>query len=100
MGSANLVANKVAASLSTAPTASTLGDSTVGRALRGVRANGAFLATLRSPLVFDNSYSSWAFDRLGSLRSKGQTPVVFTLRSQLTSQEAPRVSAVMTFKLA
>lgn len=96
-----LLAQKAAASLSTAPDGPTLGTSASAAALRDVRANGAFLATLRGSLVFTamDRGSRSSFGMLGSLPSKGQTPIVLTFTAQPPSQAAAGGSAVATFTL-
>ena len=96
-----LLAQKAAASLSTAPDAATLGKTASADALRDVKANGAFLATIRGLLVFTalDRGSRSAFGMLGSLPGKGQTPIVLSFTSQGPSQGAAAGSAVATFKL-
>lgn len=96
-----LLAQRAAASLSTAPEGPTLGKSASAEALRDVRANGAFLATIRGFLVFTalDRGSRSSFGMLGSLPSKGQTPIVLTFTSQPPSQGAAGGSAVASFTL-
>ncbi len=95
-----LVAQKAAASLSTAPDTATLGKAAGAEALRDVKANGAFLATLRGFLVFTamDRRSHTAFGMLGSLPSKGLTPIVLTFESQGPAA-GNAGSAVASFKL-
>lgn len=95
-----LVAQKAAASLSTAPDGATLGKAASAEALRDVKANGAFLATLRGLLVFTamDRGSHTAFGTLASLPSKGQTPIVLTFQSQGPAG-GDAGSAVASFKL-
>ncbi|CAN5918481.1 hypothetical protein BH11MYX4_BH11MYX4_43260 [soil metagenome] len=95
-----LLAQKAAASLSTAPDGATLGKAASAEALRDVKANGAFLATLRGLLVFSalDRGSHTAFGLLGSLPSKGQTPIVLTFTSQGPAAGSAG-SAVASFKL-
>jgi len=96
-----LLAQKAAASLSTAPDGPTLGKAAGAEALRDVKANGAVLATLRGLLVFTalDQGSRSAFNLLGSMPAKGQTPIVLTFTSQAPSQGAAGGSALATFKL-
>jgi hypothetical protein len=96
-----LLAQKAAASLSTASDAGTLGKTPAADALRDVKANGAWLATIRGFLVFtalDRSTPS-PYAMLGALPSKGTTPIVFTFLSQGPSQASAGGSAVATLKL-
>lgn len=98
---AKLVAQKAAAALSTAPDTATLGKMPGAEALRDVKANGAWLATIRGFLVFTalehGSHSPYSM--LGSLPSKGTTPIVLTFVSQGPSQANAGGSALATFKL-
>ena len=95
-----LVAQKAAASLQSAPDGATLGKTASAEALRDVKANGAFLATLRGFLVFTamDRGSHTAFGLLNALPAKGQTPIVLTVASQGPSGGGAG-SAVATFKL-
>ena len=96
-----LVAQKAAASLSTAPDTATLGKMAGADALRDVKANGAWLATIRGFLVFTalDHGSHGPYSMLGSLPSKGATPIVLTFVSQGPSQANAGGSALATFKL-
>ena len=95
-----LVAQKAAASLSTAPDTATLGKAASAEALRDVKANGAFVGTLKGFLVFTamDHGSHMAFGMLNSLPSKGQTPILITFQSQGPAAGGAG-SAVATFKL-
>lgn len=96
-----LLAQKAAASLSTAPEAATLAKSAVADTMRDVKANGALVATIRGFLVYtalDNG-SHGQFGVLGSLPSKGTTPIALTFLAQGPSQGAGGGSAVATLKL-
>jgi hypothetical protein len=96
-----LVAQKAAAALSSAPDTATLGKMPGADALRDVKANAAWLATIRGFLVFTalDHGSRGQYSMLGALPSKGTTPIVFTFVSQGPSQAAAGGSAVATFKL-
>ena len=96
-----LLAQKAAASLSSAPDTNTLGKAASAEALRDVKANGAFLATIRGILVFTavDRGSHSAFGMMNSLPGKGQTPIVMSFTSQPPSKDAAAGSAVATFKL-
>jgi hypothetical protein len=98
---AKLVAQQAAVSLSSAPDAATLGKTANADAIRDVKANGAFLATLRGFLVFTalDRGSRSAFGMLGALPSKGQTPIVMTAVSQGPSVGVAAGSVVGTFTL-
>ena len=96
-----LLATKAAASLSTASDAGTLGKMPAADALRDVKANGAWLATIRGFLVFtalERSMHS-PYSMLGALPSKGTTPIALTFLSQAPSQGTAGGSAVATLKL-
>jgi hypothetical protein len=96
-----LVAQKAAASLSTASDAGTLGKTPAADALRDVKANGAWLATIRGFLVFTalerSTHSPYAM--LGALPSKGTTPIALTFVSQAAAPGTAGGSAVATLKL-
>jgi hypothetical protein len=96
-----LLAQKAAASLSTAPDGPTLGKSPNADALRDVKANGAWLATLRGVLVFTalDHGSRSPYGMLGQLPGKGTSPIVLSFVSQPSSQTAAGGSAVMTLKI-
>lgn len=96
-----LVAQKAAASLSTAPDGPTLGKMPGAEALRDVKANGAWLATIRGFLVFTalDHGSHGPYSMLNALPSKGTTPIVLTFVSQGPSAGATGGSAVATLKL-
>jgi hypothetical protein len=96
-----LLAQKAATSLSTAPDGPTLGKSASADSLRDVKANGAFLATIRGLLVFTamDHGSRGSFEMLGSLPSKGQTPIVMTFSAQKPASGAAAGSAVGTVNL-
>lgn len=96
-----LLAQKAAASLSNGPDGATLGKTPGAEALRDVKANGAFLATLRGFLVFTalEHGSRSPFGMVSQLPGKGSTPIVLTFLSQGPSQASPGGSAVATFKL-
>jgi hypothetical protein len=98
---AKLLAQKAAASLSSAPEAATLATTPGVEALRDVKANGAFLATVRGFLVFTalEHGSRSPYGLLGQLPAKGNTPVVVTFVSQPPSASAPGGSALATLKL-
>jgi|GEM_PF-851364 len=96
-----LVAQRAAAALSTAPDATTLGKTPAADPLRDVRANGAWLATLKGFLVFtalDHGARS-PYAALASLPNKGVTPMALTFVSQGPSPAAAAGSAVSTFKV-
>jgi hypothetical protein len=96
-----LVAQKAAASLSTASDAGTLGKTPAADALRDVKANGAWLATIRGFLVFtalERSTHS-PYGMLGALPSKGTTPIALTFVSQAPAPGTAGGSAVATLKL-
>lgn len=96
-----LVAQKAAQSLSTAPDTNTLGKAAAGEALRDVKANGAWLATMKGLAVFtaDHRSSRAPFAALGQLPNKGATPLVLAFTAQPPSKEAAAGSALATFKL-
>jgi hypothetical protein len=98
---AKLLAQKAAAALSSAPEANTLGKSISADAMREVKANGAFFATVRGFLVFTalEHRSRTPFAMLGALPNKGSTPMVLTWTAQAPSQAAAAGSGVATFKL-
>ena len=79
---AKLLAQKAAASLSTAPDANTLGKTATADALRDVKANGAVLVTLKGFLVFSALDRRSPYALLNALTSKGQTPIVLTAAAQ------------------
>jgi hypothetical protein len=88
---AKLVAQKAAASLTSAPDAGTLGKAGAGtEALREGKLNVGGFATLRGLLVFTaltgEERSPFAF--LPTLADKGGTPVVFTARAEGPSASA------------
>lgn len=83
-----LVAQKAAASLASAPDASTLGKTAGIEPLREGKMNGGGIATLRGLLVF--AALDWHDERspfavLGGLPSKGSAPIVFTGRAEAPS---------------
>ena len=83
-----LVAQKAAASLASAPDASTLGKTTGIETLREGKMNAGGIATLRGLLVF--AALDWRSERspfalLGGLPSKGGAPIVFTGRAEPAS---------------
>jgi hypothetical protein len=96
-----LVAQKAAAALSTAPDGATLGKMPGADALRDVKANGAWLATVRGLLVFTalEHGSHGPYSMLNALPAKGTTPIVLTFVSQGPSPANAGGSAVATFKL-
>jgi hypothetical protein len=96
-----LLAQKAAVSLSSAPDGPTLGKSASADALRDVKANGAWLASVRGFLVFTalEHGSRTPYTLMGSLPAKGTTPIVFSFVSQGPSQSAAAGSAVATMKL-
>jgi hypothetical protein len=96
-----LLAQKAASALSTAPDAATLAKAPGAEALRDVKANGAWLASVRGFLVFTalEHGSRAPYSLLGSLPAKGTTPIVFSFLSQGPSQTAAGGSAVATMKL-
>jgi hypothetical protein len=96
-----LLAQKAAASLSSAPDTATLGKVAGTEALREAKANGAWFATLRGFLVYSalSHGSRTPFSTVASLPGKGATPILLSFLSQGPSQEAPGGSAVATFKL-
>ena len=98
---AKLLAQKAAASLSSAPDATSLAKLPGTEALREAKANGAWFATLRGLLVYTalghGSHTPYA--TLASLNAKGATPILLTFLSQGPSASAPAGSAVATFKL-
>ena len=96
-----LVAQKAAQALSTAPDGPTLAKMPGADALRDVKANGAFVATVRGFLVFTalERGSHGPYSLLNTLPSKGATPILATFVAQGPSQEAAGGSAVATFKL-
>lgn len=96
-----LVAQKAAAALSTAPDGATLGKMAGADVLRDVKANGAWLATIRGLLVFTalDHGSHAPYSMLNALPAKGATPIVLTFVSQGPSQANAGGSAVATFKL-
>lgn len=94
-----LVAQKAAASLSTSPDAGTLGKTSGAEALRDVKANGAWLATIKGFLVFTALDRRPLFGSLGQLPNKGATPIVLTFAAAGPSASAPAGSAVSSFTL-
>lgn len=94
-----LVAQKAAASLSTAPDTGTLGKAAGGEALRDVKANGAWLATVKGFLVFTALDRRPLFGHVGELPNKGTTPIVLTFSAAGPSASAAAGSAVATFTL-
>lgn len=96
-----LVAQRAAASLSSAPEAGTLGKSAVADSLRDVKANGAWLATLRGFAVFSaiDGRSRSPYAVLPSLPGKGATPITMTFAAEPPSPSASVGSAVTTLKL-
>lgn len=96
-----LLAQKAAASLSSAPDAATLAKVQGAEALREAKANGAWFATLRGLLVYTalGHRSHTPFSMVGSLPGKAQAPILLTFLSQGPSPSAPGGSAVATFKL-
>jgi len=96
-----LLAQKAAASLSSAPDTATLAKVQGAEALREAKANGAWFATLRGLLVYTalGHGSRTPFSMVGSLPGKAQTPLLLTFLSQGPSPSAPGGSAVATFKL-
>ncbi len=98
---AKLLAQKAAASLSSAPDTTTLAKLPGTEALREAKANGAWFATLRGLLVYTalGHGSRTPFSTVASLSAKGATPILLTFVSQGPSQAAPAGSAVATFKL-
>ncbi len=86
-----LVAQKAAASLASAPDASTLGKASGMEALREGKVNGGGIATLRGVLVFaalDWRDERSPFSLLGGLPHKGNSPIVFTGRAEPASDGA------------
>ncbi len=98
---AKLLAQKAAASLSSAPDAMTLAKLPGTEGLREAKANGAWFATLRGLLVFTalGQGSHTPFAAVASLPAKGAAPILLTFLSQGPSPLAPAGSAVATFKL-
>lgn len=96
-----LVAQKAAQSLSTAPDTSTLGKAAGGEAFRDVKANGAWLATMKGLFVFTASERSSRapFASLGALPNKGATPLVLSFTAQPPSKEAAAGSALASFRV-
>ena len=96
-----LLAQKAAASLSSAPDTATLAKVPGAEVLREAKANGAWFATLRGLLVYTalGHKSHSPFATVPSLPAKGATPILLTFLSQGPSQSAPGGSAVATFKL-
>jgi hypothetical protein len=96
-----LLAQKAAASLSSAPDTATLARVQGTEALREGKANGAWFATLRGFLVYSalSHGSHTPFSTLASLPAKGSTPILLSFLSQGPSKEAPGGAAVMTFRL-
>lgn len=96
-----LLAQKAAASLSSAPDAASLGKVAGTEALREGKANGGFFATLRGFLVYTalSHGSRTPFSVVPSLPAKGNTPMLLTFLSQGPSQAAPGGSAITTLKL-
>ncbi|MBS2020147.1 MAG: hypothetical protein JST00_45225 [Deltaproteobacteria bacterium] len=97
-----LVAQKAAQSLSSAPDTSTLGKAAAGEAFRDIKANGAWLATMKGLFVFtayERSQRS-PYGVLGSLPNKGATPIVLSFTAQAPSEKAPAGSALTTLKLS
>ncbi|MDB5213801.1 MAG: hypothetical protein JWO86_1728 [Myxococcaceae bacterium] len=96
-----LLAQKAAASLSTTSDAGTLGKTPAADALRDVKANGAWLATIRGFLVFTalerGAHSPYSM--LSALPTKGTTPITMTFVSQGPSGANTGGSAVATLKL-
>ena len=98
---AKLLAQKAAASLASAPDATTLARLPGTEALREAKANGAWFATLRGLLVYTalSHGSHTPFTAVASLPGRGATPILLTFLSQGPSPSAPAGSAVATFKL-
>jgi hypothetical protein len=96
-----LVAQKAAASLSSASTKNSLGATAMAETLRDGKLNGAWMTTLRGLMVFTaiEGRKHAPFGRLGALANKGETPIVTTFAAQPPSQDAPAGTAVATFKL-
>lgn len=96
-----LVAQKAAQSLSTAPDTNTLGKAATGEAFRDIKANGAWLATMKGLAVFTayERSSRAPYAQLGALPHKGSVPLVLSFTAQPPSKEAPAGSALTTFKL-
>jgi hypothetical protein len=96
-----LLAQKAAASLSSAPDATSLAKVAGTEALREGKANGAWFATLRGFLVYTalSHGSHTPFSVVPSLPGKGATPILLTFLSQGPSQASPGGSAVTTLKL-
>ncbi len=97
-----LLAQKAAASLSTAPMGPTLATAFGTEALRNVRASGASFATLRGLLVLTalgRHHERSPFAMLGTLPAKGQTPIVLTYSAKGPSDAAKVGSVVGTFTL-
>lgn len=97
-----LVAQKVAASLSTAPDTNTLGKAQGYEALREGKLNGAWALSLRGLFVFtalDRQEQS-PFGMLGALPNRGTTPIVTTLSAQGPSTGVAAGSAMASFKVS
>jgi len=86
-----LVGTKVAAALSTAPEAGTMGKTAQGvEALREPKVNGGALITMRGLFVitaFDEGSHSM-FGNLAMLPQKGSAPIVLTSRAEAASPQA------------
>lgn len=96
-----LVAQKAAQSLSTAPDTNTLGKAATGESFRDIKANGAWLATMRGLFVFTayERSSRAPYAQLAALPHKGSTPLVLSFAAQPPSKEAAAGSALTTLKL-
>ena len=98
---AKLLAMKAAASLSSAPDATSLAKVAGAEVLRDAKANAAWFATLRGVLVYTalGHGSHSPFSAVSALPAKGSTPILLTFLSQGPSASAPGGSAVTTFTL-
>lgn len=97
-----LVAQKAAASLSTAPATDTLGEKpAMVESLRNAKTTGAALVTLRGLLVFGalNGSERSPFSSLAMLPSKGSTPITLTSTVEGPSPAAAEGSSVANIKV-
>ncbi|AKU99723.1 hypothetical protein AKJ09_06387 [Labilithrix luteola] len=97
-----LVAQKAAASLSTAPATDTLGEKTaMVESLRSSKTTGAALVTLRGLLVFGALGGSERspFSSLAMLPSKGATPITLTSTVEGPTPSAAEGASVATIKV-
>jgi hypothetical protein len=98
---AKAIAQKAAASLSSATGASTFGKTPMADKLRSVKANAAWVVTLRGLLVVTAmDRGRTPFGTLGMLEHKGTTPITMTFAAQGPSPSAASGTSVTTFNLS